>query len=61
MYSLYFYKDLMIKYPDEFIDSIANSLKTNRISFIFKEPTLFLNYLYLITRRKFGKIKKQYL
>ncbi len=61
VYSLYFYKDLMIKYPDEFIDSVANSLKTNKISFIFKETTLFLNYLYLITRRKFGKIKKLYL
>ena len=61
VYSLYFYKDLMIKYPDEFIDSIANSLKTNGISYIFKEPVLVLNYIYLITRRKFGKIRKLYL
>tara|TARA_B100000965_G_C19602128_1_gene763403 strand:+ start:3052 stop:3915 length:864 start_codon:yes stop_codon:yes gene_type:complete len=58
IYSLYFYKNLMIKYPDEFIDSIANSIKTSGISYYFREAILVLNYFYLITRRKFGKFKK---
>ena len=58
IYSLYFYKNLMIKYPDEFIDSIANSIKTSGISYYFREAILVLNYFYLTTRRKFGKFKK---
>ena len=48
----------MIKYPDEFIDSIANSTKTSGISYYFREIFLVLNYFYLISRRKFGKFKK---
>ena len=58
IYSLYFYKNLMIKYPDEFIDSIANSAKTSGISYYFREIFLVLNYFYLISRRKFGRFKK---
>ncbi len=58
IYSLYFYKNLMIKYPDEFIDSIANSIKTSGISYYFREAILILNYFYLITRRRLGKFKK---
>ena len=58
IYRLYFYKNLMIKYPDEFIDSIANSTKTSGISYYFREIFLVLNYFYLISRRKFGRFKK---
>ena len=58
IYSLYFYKNLMIKYPDEFIDSIANSIKTSGVSYYLREATLVLNYLYLISRRRLGRIRR---
>jgi hypothetical protein len=48
----------MIKYPDEFIDSIANSIKTSGVSYYLRELTLVLNYLYLITRRRLGRVRE---
>jgi len=58
IYRLYFYKNLLIKYPDEFIDSIANSIKTSGVSYYLREATLVLNYLYLTLRRRLGRIRK---
>tara|TARA_A100001011_G_scaffold393944_1_gene485144 strand:+ start:390 stop:1262 length:873 start_codon:yes stop_codon:yes gene_type:complete len=51
-------KNLLIKYPDEFIDSVNNSLKNKKFSYFFQEPTLCITYFYLSLRRKFGKTKK---
>jgi hypothetical protein len=48
----------MIKYPDEFIDSITNSIKTSGVSYYLREATLVLNYLYLTLRRRLGRIRK---
>jgi len=57
-YKVYGYKKLMMKYPDEFIESIRNSIKVKGSKYIFQEFKLYLNYIYLNFRRKFGLIKK---
>ncbi len=57
-YKLYFYKKLMIKYPDEFIAGVKNSINKNTlIRYFVKHPKITLNYYYLKLRRKLGKIK----
>tara|TARA_X000000950_G_C13920628_1_gene663150 strand:+ start:1757 stop:2623 length:867 start_codon:yes stop_codon:yes gene_type:complete len=56
-YRLYLYDGLMIKYPDEFMDSIKNMLKTKGIVFLLSHPIISLNYTYLATRRLLGKFK----
>jgi hypothetical protein len=48
----------LIKYPDEFIDSIANSIKTSGVSYYLREATLVLNYLYLMLRRRLGRLRE---
>jgi len=56
-YKVFLYKDLMIKYPDEFIDGIKNSIKINSfLQYFLKEPILTTNYLYLKIRRSLGKL-----
>ena len=58
-----FYKNLYIKYPDEFLDSIKNSLLSKcLLKLIIFEYKLVLNYIYLITRQALGflKIKKYF-
>ena len=60
-YRLYFFKNLMIKYPDEFYDSIKNSINKNGLLLLFfKEFRLVINYKYLQTRRILGKLKRKY-
>lgn len=60
-YRLFGFKDLYIKYPDEFIDSMYNKLKNHSLyKVIMEEFSLFINYLNLITRRKLGKYKRQF-
>tara|TARA_B100001250_G_scaffold13960_1_gene12219 strand:+ start:37311 stop:38189 length:879 start_codon:yes stop_codon:yes gene_type:complete len=62
-YKVYFYKNLYIKYPDEFLDSIKNSLLSKGLlKLIIFEYKLVLNYIYLITRQALGflKIKKYF-
>jgi hypothetical protein len=59
-YPLYFYKNLMLKYPDEFYDAINNLIKKRGLLFlIFNEFRLILNYKYLEYRKKLGKLKKR--
>ena len=58
IYKIYFFNKLMIKYPDEYIDSFKNLIrKTNIFKLIYFKKILFLNYLYLETRRFFGRLK----
>ena len=57
-YKVYMMKNLLIKYPDEFIDSVKNSLKDNKFSYFFQEPILCITYFYLSIRRIFGKTIK---
>ena len=57
-YRVYMTKNLLIKYPDEFINSIKNSLKNKKIYYLFQEPILCITYFYLSTRRIFGKTLK---
>ena len=48
----------MIKYPDEFMDSMKNIFKNQRFSFFLSHPIFSLNYIYLVIRRLLGKLKK---
>ena len=56
-YRLYGYKDLYIKYPDEFVISIENLLNKNNV--LFKQFRLICNYYYICLRRYFGKLKSK--
>ena len=57
-YNLYL-KNLMIKYPDEFLDSMANLRKKYGFyKFLLKDIVLALNFYYLILRKVLGKLKK---
>ena len=57
-YKVYFYKNLYIKYPDEFLDSIKNSLLSREfLKIVVSEFRLVINYLYLITRKLLGYFK----
>ncbi len=58
-YRMYFYSDLWIKYPDEFLDSCKNL--RNRIglfSFLLNYHLYAANYYYLLLRRYIGQLKK---
>ena len=58
IYKIYFFDKLMIKYPDEYIDSFKNLIrKTNIFKLIYLQNILFLNYLYLEIRRFLGRLK----
>ena len=57
-YRVFMTKNLLIKYPDEFINSIKNSLKNKKIYYLFQEPILCITYFYLSIRRIFGKTLK---
>jgi len=54
-------KNLMIKYPDEFIDALKNKFSNNNKFIVsFRDRKLNLLYFYLILRRKIGaKIYKK--
>ncbi len=57
-YNLYL-KNLLIKYPDEFLDSMANLRKKYGFyKFLLKDIVLALNFYYLILRKVLGKLKK---
>ncbi|MAR64468.1 MAG: hypothetical protein CMB83_00855 [Flammeovirgaceae bacterium] len=57
-YPIYFYKNLMTKYPDEFIDGVENSInKSSLFKFFSREPIMTLNFYYLLSRRIVGRIK----
>ena len=58
-YNLYFYKDLKIKYPDEFLDSFKSINKKGIFfKFFIKNKRLYANYSYLMLRIKLGEIKR---
>lgn len=51
----------MIKYPDEFLESISNLIQTKGILYVvFNELRMLLNFQYLKTREIFGKVKNRY-
>ncbi len=56
-YKILLSKNLMIKYPDEFIDAFKGKYKRNGfIKYIIKDFPLNLTYLYLNLRRILGKL-----
>ena len=60
-YSLIFDKNLMIKYPDEFLESIKNSRKFKFLTSLdFTDLDLLLTFYYLCLRRFVGKFIKKY-
>ncbi len=60
-YKMYLFKNLMIKYPDEFLSSLNNLINDRGVIYtMMNEFKLLLNYLYLILRIKFGGLKRKY-
>ena len=58
---MYLFKNLMIKYPDEFLSSLNNLINDRGVIYtMMNEFKLLLNYLYLILRIKFGGLKRKY-
>ena len=56
---VYFFGKLMIKYPDEFIDSFKNLIKDKKYDQILNnQKILYLNFLYLNLRRQLGRFKE---
>ena len=59
IYMVYFFGKLMIKYPDEFIDSFKNLIKDKKYDQILNnQKILYLNFLYLNLRRQLGRFKE---
>ena len=59
-YKVYFYRNLMMKYPDEFLLSVKTLInKYSLIKNIFTNSRLLINYYYLISRQILGKILKK--
>ena len=56
IYRLHFSRKIMIKYPDEFLVAIKNSLEKNKLLYIFKHPIFSLNFFYLELRKILGRI-----
>tara|TARA_B100000886_G_C20426230_1_gene494168 strand:- start:473 stop:1348 length:876 start_codon:yes stop_codon:yes gene_type:complete len=60
-YRVYFYKDLMTKYPNEFMDGVKNTIDAMSLTkFLFQKPIISLNYYYLKLRRIVGRIKSNF-
>lgn len=57
-YKVYITKNLLIKYPDEFINSVKNSIKNKKVFYFIQEPIICITYLYLTLLRRFGILKK---
>ena len=59
-YKLYFFNKLMLKYPDEFIDSFKSLNVKRKLSIVLSDSfLLYVNYLYLLLRRTLGRMKKK--
>ena len=55
IYRTFIFSKLMIKYPDEFIDSFNNKLNTKGlINLLLSDLTMGLTYFYLLIRRRLG-------
>ena len=51
----------MIKYPDEFLESISNLIKSKGMLYVvFNEFRMLINFQYLKTREILGKVKNRY-
>ena len=60
-YRIYLYKNLMTKYPNEFMDSVRNIIETtSHPRFFIRKPIISLNYYYLKFRRLAGRIKSNF-
>jgi len=58
-YKIFLTNDLLIKYPDEFLNSLKNLIRKNGIPRAFiKHPILFLYFSYLVAREYLGKYIK---
>lgn len=58
IYRVYFRRNLLIKYPDEFITSIKNYIDLNGVSKVLNNNFIFyLNYKYINLRRFLGLVK----
>ena len=56
-YRIHLNYGLMIKNPDEFMDSMKNMIEKKGLIFRVSNPILYMNYIYLRIRRSFGKMK----
>ena len=56
IYKIYLSKNLLMKYPDEFLSSVENSLKNSKFIYFLRHPLLCFNYFYLILRQKLGTL-----
>ena len=56
-YRIHLNHGLMIKYPDEFMDSMKNMIEKKGLIFRVSNPILYMNYIYLRIRRSFGEVK----
>ena len=55
-YKVHFTNKLMIKYPDEFMDSMKNLISSKSIFYALRKETIFtFNYFYLVFRIFIGK------
>ena len=51
----------MMKYPDEFLESISNLIKTKGILYVvINEFRMLLNFQYLRIREILGKVKNRH-
>ena len=58
IYKIYFFNNLMLKYPDEFLDSVRNLIKFES-ELIFKNFILILNYFFMKMKINLGDLKKK--
>ena len=58
IYKLHLTGGILIKYPDEFIESLKNAINNNGINYFLRHPVLCINYYYLCLRRYLGRLKK---
>lgn len=58
-YKIYFYHNIYLKYPDEFLDSVIGLSFIDTIKLILSTKfSIYLTYIYLNIRRKLGFLKK---
>ena len=58
VYKVYFYKNLMFKYPNEFITAMKNKLQSKGLIISLLSFRLFVNYCYLYARIILSRIIK---
>lgn len=58
IYKIYGFNNLLIKYPDEFMDSMNNIFRfRKKYFFSYLNKLLVINYIYLEIRRLFGRLR----